>query len=356
MNVAFHRARRIQIVGLVLLAALGSLTSSAAQEPEPAAEPPTEAIRPDAETTEAPATPPAEPEAEPADPASEPTEPAEKPDAEALAAAALASEDPEPETADAETPLPDVSSEKVNLLEVMLNPKGRWLMLPIAAMSLLVVTFGIERVLGLRRSKILPPNLIDGLGKLASQKGGLDPRKAYRLCQQYPSTAAAVIRAMLLKVGRPHSELEHAVAEASEREAARLYVNVRWLSLAAGVTPLMGLLGTVWGMMNAFFVTANLPTGANKAQHLADGIYVALVTTFAGLAVAIPAAILAHAFEGRIQSLFRELDETLLGLLPQLERFEGRLRVSQDQLDGLASPAKSRSSDSGRTQAAAAPK
>ncbi len=52
----------------------------------------------------------------------------------------------------------------------------------------------------------------------------------------------------------------------------------------------------------------------------------ALVTTFAGLSVAIPAAVLAHLFEGRIQRLFRELEETMLGLLPQLERFEGRLR------------------------------
>ena len=52
---------------------------------------------------------------------------------------------------------------------------------------------------------------------------------------------------MLLKVGRPHSEVEHTVAEASEREAERFYANVRWLNLAAGVAPLLGLLGTVWG-------------------------------------------------------------------------------------------------------------
>jgi biopolymer transport protein ExbB len=197
-------------------------------------------------------------------------------------------------------------------------------------MSFLVVTFGVERGLALRRHKVLPPELISGLGTLASQKGGLDPRKAYKLCQQHPSAAASVIKAMLLKIGRPHSELEQAVADASSREASRLYANVRWLGLSAGVTPLMGLLGTVWGMIQAFFVTAHLPTGANKAEHLADGIYVALVTTFAGLAVAIPAAVLAHLFEGRIQRLLLELDETLLGLMPQLERFEGKLRVSRE--------------------------
>jgi biopolymer transport protein ExbB len=219
----------------------------------------------------------------------------------------------------------------MNMLDLL--TKGGLLMYPIGLMSLLVVAFGLERMLGLRRRKVLPPKLIRGLGKLAGEKGGFDPRQAYKLCQQYPSTAATVIRTMLLKIGRPHAEVEHAVTEAREREAARLYANVRWLSLATGVAPLLGLLGTVQGMIQSFFVTANLPTGVNRASYLAEGIYIALVTTFAGLCVAIPAAVLAHYFEGRIQGLFRELDETLLGLLPQLERYEGRLRVSRDQLE-----------------------
>jgi len=211
--------------------------------------------------------------------------------------------------------------------------QGGILMIPITFMSFVVVVFGLERAIGLRRGKVLPPELISALGRLASQKGGLDPRQAYKLCQRYPSAAANVIRSMLLKVGRPHSELEQAVREADEREANKLYRNVRWLNLSATVTPLMGLLGTVQGMIQAFFVTAHLPIGANKAEHLAKGIYVALVTTFGGLCVAIPAAMLAHFFEGRIQRLFGELDETLMGMLPQLERFEGRLRVSKDQFD-----------------------
>jgi len=262
----------------------------------------------------------------------EPAPPGSFDEAVAEAEAALAAEEPVvEEQSEAEEGQPAEVAEKINILELLV--RGGHLMWPIAFMSLLVVTFGGERLLGLRRRKILPPELVSGLGKLAGQQGGLDPRKAYKLCQQYPSAAANVIKTMLLKVGRPHTEVEHAVSEANDREAARLYSNVRWLALAAGVTPLMGLLGTVWGMIQAFFATANLPTGANKAEHLAQGIYVALVTTFAGLSVAIPAAVLAHLFEGRIQKLFRELDETLLGLMPQLERFEGRMRVSRDSVE-----------------------
>ncbi len=250
-----------------------------------------------------------------------------------LDAGAAQQEAAEETTPTAATTLPG-SEKKINLLTLLVA--GGYLMLPIAAMSILVVTFGVERLLGLRRRKVLPPQLIADLGKMAASPGGFNPRQAYRLCQRHPSTASNVIKVMLLKVGRPHAEVEHTVSEASDREASRLYANVRWLSLAAAVSPLLGLLGTVWGMIMAFFRTANMPTGANKAEFLAQGIYVALVTTFAGLAVAIPAAVLAHTFEGRVQRLFRELAETLLGLLPQLERFEGRLRVNQDQLDGSA--------------------
>ncbi len=206
--------------------------------------------------------------------------------------------------------------------------KGGWFMVPILLMSLLVATFTIERFIALREEKVLPRELISDLGRLGGHQGGFDPRQAYRLCQQFPSTASNVIRAMLLKVGRPHAEVEHAVAEASEREAERMYANVRWLNLAAAVAPLLGLMGTVWGMIRAFHDTTQLAPGQNKADYLAEGIYVALVTTLSGLAVAIPAAILAHYFEGRITNMFHRIDELLFSLLPQVERYEGRVRFS----------------------------
>lgn len=213
---------------------------------------------------------------------------------------------------------------QINVLDLAF--RGGVMMIPITLMSVLTVVFGFERALGLRQRKILPDALITGLGRISQEKRGFDPRAAYRLCRQYPSAAANVLKAMLMKVGRPLSEAEQAMKEAGEREADRLYANVRFLTLSAAVTPLLGLLGTVQGMIQAFFVTSHLPPGANRAEMLAQGIYTALVTTFAGLCVAIPASVLAHYFEGRIQNSLRRLDESLLGLLPQLERFEGRLR------------------------------
>ena len=82
-----------------------------------------------------------------------------------------------------------------------------------------------------------------------------------------------------------------------------------------------------------------MPIGANKAVELANGIYTALVTTFGGLCVAIPAAFAAHYFEGKIQALFLDLDEMLFNLLPQIERYEGRVRFQgESQIDVLSQP------------------
>lgn len=223
---------------------------------------------------------------------------------------------------------------------------GGHLMHPILLMSIVVIAFAIERFIGLQRSRVVPEELVLGLGQLASRKGGLDPRLAYRLCQKHRSSAANVIRAALLKVGRPHSEVEAAVQQAQEREADMLFGNVRPIVLAVSVTPLLGLLGTVLGMIEAFDITSQSTTGA-KATDLAHGIYVALITTVGGLVVAIPAAMLAHYFEGRVQSLLREVETLLETLLPQLERYEGKLRItrwegaSEADVDGQPSPAPS---------------
>ena len=222
-------------------------------------------------------------------------------------------------------------SREINVFE--LASQGGIFMYPIYALSLVAVGVAIERWFGLRQDRVLPNRLVTALAQLGNTKAGFDPRRAYRICQENPSSASTVIKAMLLKVGRPHSEVEHAVQEASEREANRIYGNIRWLNLAASVAPLIGLLGTVQGMIIAFHQTTVLDPGANKAVELANGIYTALVTTFGGLCVAIPASIFAHYYEGRIQNLFHQIDELLFNLLPQIERFENRARFGKQHAE-----------------------
>ena len=203
--------------------------------------------------------------------------------------------------------------------------KGGVFMIPIGIVSLLVLTFAFDRWIGLRSGLMLPGRLKKGLYQLARQ-GDLDPRAVYKLCMESPSAAAGVIRTLVLKTGRPQSEMHTAVVEATQREVDRAYSNVRWLNLAAGVSPLLGLLGTVWGLIRAFHDTTQLTAGQNRADFLAVGIYEALVTTLAGLIVAIPAAVASHYFEGRITKIFGAIEELGSELIPRLERYEGRTR------------------------------
>jgi biopolymer transport protein ExbB len=226
-----------------------------------------------------------------------------------------------------------VSERVENLWQLFLA--GGLLMWPIAVMSLVVVTFGLERLLALRRGRFVPRGLKAGITDLASArpgKAGFDPRRAWRLCGEFPSVAADVIKTMLEKIGRPLPEIERAVEAEKDRSASRLYANIRPITLAVTVTPLLGLLGTVQGMIMAFMKTASPEAGANRATELAGGIYVALITTFAGLCVAIPAAIVAHWLEGRILRGFRAVDDLVGLVLPQLERYENKGRVTPEHL------------------------
>ncbi len=251
---------------------------------------------------------------------------------------------PSEQSAAADTPtesVTQVAPKGINFLTLL--TKGGWFMIPLAILSVVVVTISLERLLALRRERIFPQPLIDRLAEMSMESGGLDPRKAYQLCQQYPSSASQVLRSMLIKVGRPQMEIENAVVESSQREATRLSQPGSWLSLAAAIAPLIGLLGTVWGITQAFYDTTQMVAGENRAEVLAQGIYTALVTTLCGLMIAIPAAILSHFFENRVLLLMNEIEEMIFNLLPQVERYEGKLRFTSEtpgaQVQETESPA-----------------
>ncbi|MCE9552972.1 MAG: MotA/TolQ/ExbB proton channel family protein [Planctomycetes bacterium] len=229
---------------------------------------------------------------------------------------------------------------EMNVLD-LLHAGGK-VMYPIGVMGLIAIIFVIERLIGLRRGKILPRGLNQELTELASRAADVDPREIYRVCQKYPSAAANMFRAMLLKIGRSPGEVEAAVDAVRQREGTQLFNNVRWLYLAVSVAPMLGLLGTVWGMIEIFHKTAaSQIVQGNRTQDLAGGIYVALVATFGGLAVAIPSAFAAHYFESRIQGMFHRIDGLLLSFHPLVERYEGRAQVRHKAAaeDGEREPA-----------------
>lgn len=215
----------------------------------------------------------------------------------------------------------------------LLTIGGGPLMVPIWGISVLVVTLVFERLFALRRGKAIPRKLLSGLKALNHPERGTDPRQAYALCRRFSGSAVSVIRVMLLNCERPRVETEQMVREASQREADRLNTRVRWFTLAAAIEPMLGLLGTVQGMIMAFYITSHLPSGANRGAFLAESIYIALVTTFGGLTVAIPSAIFGHFFAGKILKLFREIDEVVSSLATQVERFQ-RKQAKEAQRTG----------------------
>lgn len=220
---------------------------------------------------------------------------------------------------------------QIDILELIKS--GGVLMWPIGALSVIGLMFALERFIALRHNAIMPRRLFKQI-KPYLEPSYFSPMAIWTICDKYRSPAARVIQAALLKIGRPLPEIVAAVESAKQDEATNMYRNVRWLTLVSSLAPLLGLLGTVWGMIQAFYITANLEIGANRAEQLSSGIYVALVTTAAGLAVAIPAALIAHLFEGRILKAFHKLDSRLLPLYDILEKQEGKPRISLSQYQG----------------------
>lgn len=214
---------------------------------------------------------------------------------------------------------------------ITLIGQGGNFMWPIGVMSMLVVTLAVERMLSFRRRRMLPRKLVRRLDQLMGDGGAaFDPEAAFQACLENRSAAANVIAAMLMRTGRPLDEIERAGSDTAQREADGHAGPIRWLNLAAAATPLMGLLGTVWGMIIAFHTSSALTADRSRSEQLSEGIYVALVTTLAGLAVAIPAAIIAQYLENRLVKIFHRIEELAFTIAPALERFQGRMRMDAD--------------------------
>lgn len=220
---------------------------------------------------------------------------------------------------------PEKNSPKPGLNLLNLAVQGGFFMIPIGFVSLIVVTFVFDRLIGLRSAKILPHRFRKSLSQFSRQLEA-DPRLVYQSCMEHPSAAANVVKEVVMRIGRPTPELEAAASESIQREVDASYANVKWINFAAAVAPLLGLLGTVWGLIRAFHDTTQLAAGQNRADFLAVGIYEALVTTLAGLIVAIPAAAAGQFFESRIQKMYARIETAVTELIPRFEMYEGRTR------------------------------
>lgn len=191
-----------------------------------------------------------------------------------------------------------------NLLGLLRD--GGPLMIPIVGSSVVLLVFVFERLIMLRRPRVIPrPFVKRFLEQLGA--GQLDRETALELCVENKSPVAEVFAAAVKKWGRPAVEVEQAIIDAGERVTHGLKKYLRLFNGISTLSPLLGLLGTVTGMIAAFNVLAQA-SAMGRPEMLAAGISEALITTAAGLMVAIPALSAYLYFVGRVDRLIVEID------------------------------------------------
>lgn len=184
--------------------------------------------------------------------------------------------------------------------------EGGPLMLPIAVCSFLLLVFVFERAISLRTGRVIPgPFVKRFLQQLRERQ--LDREEAIKLCEDNGSPVAEVFAAAAKRWGRSAVEVEQAVLDSGERTANTLRRYLRLFNGVSTISPLMGLLGTVLGMISAFNAIATADA-MGRPELLASGISQALLTTAAGLSVAIPALIAYLFFVSRVDRLIMTID------------------------------------------------
>ncbi len=196
------------------------------------------------------------------------------------------------------------------------GPIGIAIMLVLIGLSLTAAYLVFEQVLSLRKKEIIPPQLSDEVRQLVAA-GQLD--RAAEICREQPSLLSFVLSHGLSEAEGGWSEVEKATEDALAEQAARLFRRVEYLAVLGNIAPMVGLLGTVTGMLMSFKEVADTEGHAGATQ-LAEGIYQALVTTVVGLIIAIPALGAFAIFRNRVDQFVAEAAYAALHALSPLKK------------------------------------
>jgi biopolymer transport protein ExbB len=199
------------------------------------------------------------------------------------------------------------------VLEIILS--GGWLMAPILLCSVLTLTIIVERFWTLQRKKVVPEDLGEQVQDWAARHE-LDRRHIEQLREE--SALGRVLAAALINRHRSRDLIKEAVEDTGRHVVHELERFLNTLGTIAGISPLLGLLGTVIGMIRVF--SAILAHGVGNANVLAGGISEALITTAAGLTVAIPSFFFYRYFKGRVEEYVVSMEEQAIYLIEAIER------------------------------------
>lgn len=193
-------------------------------------------------------------------------------------------------------------SPSISLLDILMQ--GGILMIPLLIMSMLVVFVIVERWMVLSRSKIGVDMFLQHIKTMLTAR---DREGAMNYCEQVNKPLGRILKQGIRKLGRPISDIENAIQIAGKKEIFALEKRMNWLATIAGVAPLVGFLGTVTGMIDAFMEIQNLQGNANPSA-LAGGIWEALITTAVGLLIGIVAYGFYNFLLSKINRMVHELE------------------------------------------------
>ena len=169
--------------------------------------------------------------------------------------------------------------------------------------SIVFVTLTIMNWLAISRNAIVPPDMI---GQFQEKMASKEFQEAYEIAKNSDSVLGRVLAVGLVNMSDSVTAAEQSMNDTAEKEEMALKHRLSYLGTIASVSPMVGLLGTVWGMVKAFSVIAK--SGVPQASDLADGIAQALITTQIGLLIAIPALVLFEIFKNRLARFVLEFN------------------------------------------------
>jgi biopolymer transport protein ExbB len=196
---------------------------------------------------------------------------------------------------------------------------GGWVMPLIVACSVVALSISIERYIALDRSKVAPPHLLATVWRDLKQ-GELNAKKLAQLWTNSP--LGAILAAGIANRGQGRDVMKESISEAASHVVHDLEKYLNSLGTVAAIAPLLGLLGTVVGMIDVFTQITTVGTG--NANALAGGISEALLTTAAGLIVAIPALVMHRYYTGLIDTIVVDLEREAIKLVDAIHNGAGQ--------------------------------
>ncbi|MBN2104767.1 MotA/TolQ/ExbB proton channel family protein [bacterium] len=192
--------------------------------------------------------------------------------------------------------------------------RGGFVMIPLILTSVVALTVVIERALFLRRSRILNPDLVH---LILNVKNLNDLKDSLASIKKQEGSFIHIVRTALEHYHETPEEIKEAIFDQGRWESRRLERGLVVLETVAGISPLLGLLGTVLGMIKVFSVISE--SGLGQTQLLSGGISEALITTVVGLSIAIPSLIAYNYFNHKVEDLVLEIEQVSSQLLKKIK-------------------------------------